>query len=228
MVNLYHICLSFSSKFQASWPVFHCCHVEISRHFKNVPYFCFNCILSLVFFPGLDVCETSLMVYLPLYLKVTPPNGGFINIYPDMGSEIAILLLTLLSLPLSPSYFSPQMWLLLQHRRATAQPWEDLCLCLKPGRDGNFFCSSRELIICSAQALTSVVLYLCAPFWHCIIQSIWHRAGENENSRKLIPQTVNFISKSALPNLVWKGGGFFFYSVLLTELCTYFINLKIK
>lgn len=74
-------------------------------------------------------------------------------------------------------------------------------------QEWEFFCSSRELIICYAQALTSVLLWLCAPFWHCIIQSIWHRTGENENSRKLIPQTINFISISALQSIVWKGGG---------------------
>lgn len=137
-----------------------------------------------------------------------PLRLALLSVDPETGSGIPILLLTFSSLALSPSFFSLQMWPLLQHSQATAQPWENLCPCLKPGRKGNF------------SALAENWSFVMLKHWHrfcCdfvlhfdvdIIQSIWHRTGENENTRKPIPRTINFISKSALQN--GRGERFFF------------------
>lgn len=117
-----------------------------------------------------------------------------------MVSRIPILLVSL-PLPLSLSSFS--------HRddsyRNVAECcspalWEFVSLS-QTGQERKFFCSNRWLIICYAQVLTSALLRLCASFWHCIIQSIWHWTGENENTRKQIPQNINFVSQTALQNV---------------------------
>lgn len=171
-------------------------------------YFCFNYILSLIFFPWLGICETSLMVYL---LSQSNPIMLALSIYPDTGNGFPFC-----CSPCCPWLCHPPASLpdvtpaAAQTSHSPAQA--GIVSVSEAWQEWEFFCSSRELIICYAQALTSVLLWLCAPFWHCIIQSIWHRTGENENSRKLIPQTINFISKSPLQNIAWKGGGSSFSS----------------
>lgn len=144
--------------------------------------------------------------YLSVYLKVTS-NSGFLKCLPwhgkwDSHSAAHLAIPAFVTLLLQSPNVAP----------AAAQVSHSPALGeFVSLQEWDFFCSSRELIICYAQALTSVLLWLCAPFWHCIIQSIWHWTGENESSRKLIPQTINFISKSALQNIAWKGGrGLFF------------------
>lgn len=146
-----------------------------------------------------------------------------------MLSRIPILLVPSSSLPLSISYLSHRVWpdhAVAECCRAAASLSFHPYLCisifasLSYTRQGRkFFCSSRyNWSFFYARALTSVLLWLCTSFWHCVIQSIWHWTGENETTRKPIPQTINFISKTSLQNVVQGGDGFF--SFCFTHLIT--------
>lgn len=120
------------------------------------------------------------------------------------------------------------------HRSPTSAPGSDLLQCswMLPSHSLVRMCVPilnwagkkiflLQLIICYAQILTLVLLWLCTSFWHCVIQSIWHWTVENENTRKQIPQNISFISQTALQE-----EKALFLSALLNKLHNSYGNLK--
>lgn len=168
------------------------------------------------------------MVYLPLYLKVTPLMLALLSFYPDMRSGFPILMLPLSSLALSLSYFSPQMWLLLQHRQATAQPWEDLCPCLKPGRNENFSALAENW---SFVMLKHWHQFCCDFVLHFDI-ALYSQFGIELEKMRIVGswflKLLILYQYQPFKALCGRGEGVLFNSVLLTKLRSYFINLKIK
>lgn len=115
------------------------------------------------------------------------------SIYPNVVNRIHVLLaLSLCRAPTSaPGSDLPQhSWMLLSHSLVR------ICVPILNWAGKKIFLLQQ--IICYAQILTSVLLRLYTSFWRCVIQSIWHWTGENENTRKQIPQNISFILQTAL------------------------------